>query len=146
MSKGKRTNLYQTLKDRKNTMITFEQAHDLIKTARNASKGKPIYDMPNTRVMLVSGTVDDPSCLAIRYYNTNIVNLYPNGTYMAKTCSWNTRTTKKRINTLTPLNIKQSKGVWYHNNQPFYSGIFVNQDGSILEDNSSLSSVKTITV
>ncbi len=127
-------------------MITFEQAHELLQSARNPSRGKPMYDMPNTRVMLVAGTIDDPSCLAIRYYNTNIVNLYPNGTYMAKTCSWNTRTTKKRINTLTPLNIKQSKGVWYHNNQPFYSGIFVNQDGSILEDNSSLSSVKTITI
>ncbi len=65
---------------------------------------------------------------------------------MAKTCSWNTRTTKKRINTLTPMNIKQKKGVWYHNNEPFYSGISVTQDGSVIEDNSSLSSVTTVSV
>ena len=127
-------------------MITFDQATELIQSARNSSKGKRIIGMPNTKVVLVQGTVSDPQVLAIRYYNTNIVNLYPNGTYMAKTCSWNTRTTKKRINALTPMNIKQNKGVWYHNNQPFYSGIFVNQDGSIIEDNSTLDTVTTVKV
>ena len=128
------------------TMITFDQATDLIQTARNVKRGKPIYGLPNTRVVLVQGSAQNPEVLAIRYYNTNIVNLYPNGIYMAKTCSWNTRTTKKRINTLTPMNIKQKKGVWYHNSEPFYSGISVNQDGSILEDNSTLDSVTTVTV
>jgi hypothetical protein len=127
-------------------MITFSQATELIQSARNPAKGKPIIGLPHTRVVLVQGTISDPQVLAIRYYNTNIVNLYPNGTYMAKTCSWNTRTTKKRINTLTPMNIKQSKGVWYHNNEPFYSGLTVNQDGSSIENNSTLGTVETVTI
>ena len=116
-------------------MITFKQAQSLIQSARNPSRGKPIYSLPHTRVVLIQGTVDSPEILGVRYYNTNIVSLYPNGTYSAKICSWNTRTTKKRINSLTPLNVKQRKGVWYHNNEPFYSGIMVNQDGSVIEDN-----------
>tara|TARA_B100000579_G_scaffold437987_1_gene470564 strand:+ start:10032 stop:10418 length:387 start_codon:yes stop_codon:yes gene_type:complete len=127
-------------------MITFDQASELIQSARNPHKGKPIYGLPHTKVVLIQGSVTNPEILAIRYYNTNIVNIYPNNTYMAKTCSWNTRTTKKRINTLTPMNIKQKKGVWYHNSEPFYSGISVNQDGSVIENNTSLSSVTTVSV
>ena len=117
-------------------MITFDQAHSLLKTARNKNNGKPISSLPNTRVVLTQGTVDSPEILSIRYYNTNIVNLYPNNTYLAKTCNWNTRTTKKRINTLTPLNVSQKKGVWYHNGEPFYSGIIVDIDGNVIEVNS----------
>ena len=120
-------------------MITFNEAQTLIQSARNPSKGKPIYSLPHTRVVLIQGTVDSPEILGIRYYNTNIVSLYPNGTYSAKICSWNTRTTKKRINALTPLNVRQRDGVWYHNSDPFYSGIMVNQDGSVIEDNAVMS-------
>ena len=117
-------------------MITFEQAHDLLREARNYKRGKPIYSLPHTRVMLTQGTIDDPQIISIRYYDTNIVNLHSNGTYLAKTCNWNTRTTKKRINTLTPLNVSQKRGVWYHNGLPFYSGIMVDASGNVLEENS----------
>ena len=119
-------------------MITFDQAHTLLRKARNIQRGKPISSLPHTRVVLTQGTVDSPEVISIRYYNTNIVNLHSNGTYLAKTCNWNTRTTKKRINTLTPLNVVQKQGVWYHNGNPFYSGIIVDTDGNIIENNSVL--------
>ena len=35
------------------TMITFDQATDLIQTARNVKKGKPIYGLPHKRVVFV---------------------------------------------------------------------------------------------
>ena len=119
-------------------MITYETAKELLQSARNPSKGKPIYGLPHTRVVLSRGTIENPSIISVRYYNTNIVNIFPDNTYLAKTANWTTRTTKKRINTLTPLSVKQVKGTWYHNGKKFYDGIMVNSNGQVVEDNSVL--------
>ena len=116
-------------------MITFNEAHKLIRSARSTSAGKPIYSLPNTRVMLTQGTLDSPEILSIRYHNTNIVNILPNDTYILKTANWNTRTTKRRINTLTPATVIQRKGIWYCGSERYYDGIMVDSDGSIIEDN-----------
>ena len=87
--------------------MKYKEALALMKKAKNPSKGKPIAN--NTRLH---------SCLdgsfEIKLHGHPIITIHPNHITL-DSCGYRTRTTKDRMNTLTPLGFKvvQRKYNWY---------------------------------
>ena len=85
---------------------TFHDLHTLLKRARSVYAGKPFGS--NTRIMLESGTIDAPTCIAIKFYSTEILKYYPDGTIDVCT-RWTTVTTLARLREYTHINIYMTK-------------------------------------
>lgn len=83
--------------------MTFSEARSLMAKARNKSNGKPIGN--NTR-LYERGTEEDPYYV-VRLHNTDIVEIYPNGTYGIRHNGWTTVTTRARIYDFSPLSWRQ---------------------------------------
>lgn len=98
--------------------MTFNEAKELFKTARNKSAGKPLE--LNTRLVKLS---DD--CYGIQLYNTVVVQIQENGVYILRTSGWYTRTTFKRINKYSPAKVFSRKKTIYCNQAEFQEGIQV---------------------
>ena len=85
--------------------MTYEKAKELFATARYPEKGKPVAN--NTRLF------DRGTHFAVRLHETDVVDIYPDGTYRVRTGGWQTVTTKERINSFSPCRVSQTNGVWY---------------------------------
>ncbi len=72
------------------TPVSFYSLLAKLKTARSLSSGKP--DRHNTRFYLGEGTLEDPKRIDIRFYSTNILRFYPDGSIDVSTnfCSQST--------------------------------------------------------
>lgn len=58
--------------------------------------------------------------IAIKYHATNVVCLSPSGTYTVNTGGWYSVTTKRRINTFSPITVYQKNWTWYYGNGERY--------------------------
>jgi hypothetical protein len=79
--------------------------------------------------------IDKGTHVAIRLHNTDIVEVYPDGTYVLDSGGWHTVTTKQRINTFAPVNLYQKDWTWYlwPGDTLFEDGIRVNSSGKVLD-------------
>ncbi len=81
--------------------------------------------------------------IAVRYYATDIVTYYKNGSIKLNNGGWRTVTTKERMSAFTPFSISQKKyewfvnmyanGVWTDLNIPFENGMVLNQREEVLK-------------
>lgn len=58
-------------------MKTFNDLVNIVRTARDPFKGKPTKY--NTRVRIAKGTKDTPEVMAVKFYNTDVLLYYPDG-------------------------------------------------------------------
>ena len=72
----------------------------------------------------------------IRFWNTDIVRICPDGAYVLNSGGFFTATTKRRINTYSPAVILQRNYQWYVGGveQLFYNGMVVDATGRIVEE------------
>jgi len=85
--------------------MNYEQAREIMKTARNPVKGKPIGN--NTRLY------DNDGYYTIRLHNHVIMEIYPDG-FIPLDAGWRTVTTKTRLNEHMPIGyLHQKKWHWY---------------------------------
>lgn len=72
--------------------------------------------------------------IAIRLHCTDVVKVYPDGTYVLNSGGWQTVTTKQRINTFSPANVYQKDWTWYlwPGDTLFEDGIRVNSSGKVV--------------
>jgi hypothetical protein len=108
--------------------MTHAEATRILATARSASEGKPIAT--HTRL------IDRGEYIAVRYHATDVVCIYPDGTYVLNSGGWWTNTTKKRFNTYSPIRVWQTNHNWhvYTPGGPvqFRDGIRVDSNGSVI--------------
>lgn len=64
-----------------------------------------------------------------RLHNTDIVIKHTDGTFTLNSGGWKTPTTKDRLNTYAPCNIRSVKGMWLIGDVVFFDGIKVGADG-----------------
>jgi hypothetical protein len=84
-------------------MLTYNEAKKLFDSARNKDAGKPLEN--NTRLMKRGDSY------AIRLHRTDIVLIHADGSYTLNTGGWNTRTTKDRLNSYSPVKVYSNKRV-----------------------------------
>jgi hypothetical protein len=106
--------------------MTYAEAKALFAKARSKRNGKPLAN--NTRLM--QRWIDDQECYAVRLHFTDVVTIFPDGTYQLKTGGFYTRTTKDRINQFSPAAVYQDKFIWYVGNSLFYEGMVVSPTGT----------------
>lgn len=87
--------------------MTYKEAAEIFATAKWPEKGKPLEN--NTRLFKRS---DD---YAVQLHQTDVVTIHKDGTYTLRTDSWQTLTTKDRINKYAPVTVYQHQGIWYLN-------------------------------
>lgn len=84
--------------------------------------------------------------IVIRYHDTDIVTIAPDGTVTLNSGGWRTMSTKDRINRFSPVEVRPKGGIWYviteSGEVPFFDGIKI-KDGKVL--NKSTVNVKDIT-
>lgn len=109
-----------------------EECADLLRTAKDPRRGKPIA---NNTYVVRSGDAD----LAIRLHQTDVVTFHVNGTITLDTGGWHTVTTKDRMNTYLPgdLRVYSDRGSWFlyrHGEKlgPYFDGMTITADGEIL--------------
>lgn len=86
-------------------MQSFQDAAELLATARRPDAGKPLCN--NTRLYKRGDNY------AVALHKTDVVTYRPDGAVVLDSGTWQTVTTKERINSYSPANLWQSKGVWY---------------------------------
>ena len=106
--------------------MNYADAVALMNTSRNRENGKPL--VKNTRLF------DRGDHFAVQLYSTDIVGLYPDGSFTLNTGGWYTKITKSRMTEYAPTNacIQSRKGIWHiiserlnfgpkdeHGNKPF---------------------------
>lgn len=84
-------------------MLTYNEARLLMESARNKANGKPLQN--NTRLFEKKRRVGEreETYYTVRFHSTDIVEIYPNGTYGVRTNGWETITTAQRIRDYSPL-------------------------------------------
>lgn len=94
--------------------IDYHRARRLWKKCRYPERGKPIA--ANTR--LHEGPNDS---FWIRFWNTPVLGIHPNGYYTLNAGNWSSPTTRERINRYTPghIHVYQRNWRWYVSWGPF---------------------------
>ncbi len=87
-------------------MLTYEDCAELMASAKNKRKGKPIAN--NTRLY----ETRDNLYYSIELHGNEIIKVYPEG-WQIFTCGWTTVTTKARLNDLTRAYVYQRDWQWY---------------------------------
>jgi len=84
--------------------------------------------------------IDRGDHIAVRLHRTDVVKVYPDGTYQLYAGGWHTVTTKQRINEFSPANVYQQDWCWYVNNNDtlFEEGIRVDSRGKVIDDRTIL--------
>lgn len=83
-------------------MLSYESARRLLGSARAKSNGKPLEN--NTRLYERSGShAPGGTYYAVRFHETDVVEIYSNGTYGIRHGGWRTMSTQARIFTYSPL-------------------------------------------
>lgn len=77
-------------------MLTYSHARELMASARNPERGKPLAN--NTRLF------DRGEFYAVQLHATDVVEIYPNGTWGLRHNGWTTPTTSDRIRNFSPAN------------------------------------------
>lgn len=85
--------------------LTYKDAKQLHARARDKTAGKLIGN--NTRI------VQRGDAYAVRLHSTDIVLIYPDGSYTLHTGGWRTVTTKQRINEYAPVSVYSVRGQWH---------------------------------
>jgi hypothetical protein len=96
--------------------MNYGEAANIFAKARNKREGKPLCN--NTRLMhryIDHGRGPENEAYAVKLHATDVVTLYPDGSFKLDTGRWWTMTTKDRINRYMPMgNIASERGVWYY--------------------------------
>ena len=75
----------------------------------------------------------DKDDFVVRLYQTDIVRICEDGTYVLNTGGFYTVTTKERINRYSPVSVYQHKGEWFlRDGTPFKDGVRIKLDGLVL--------------
>jgi hypothetical protein len=94
-------------------MLTYHEATDLMETARDADKGKPLAN--NTRLYFRDGDYSSPA-FDVVLHETAIVTIdmeHGPAAYTIRTGGWNTVTTRERLNRYAPGHFFTKEGVLY---------------------------------
>lgn len=102
--------------------MTHKEATQKFGRCRNKTKGYLLSK--NTRLQ------QRGRAFAIRYHDTDVVMIRPDGTYRLNSGGWNTAMTKKRINQFSPCNLSQTNGMWCMGNIPYSDGMLIDSDGN----------------
>lgn len=82
---------------------------------------------------------------AVRYYDTDIVLIRPDGKYRLNSGRWRTITTKNRMNSILPgRGIGLTQGIWHIRDQVYIDGMLVEENGNILKKTKPLSDALSI--
>ncbi len=98
--------------------------------ARNLLNGK-IQKKINHNTYLRN---DGNGNLSIVFYNTAIVTICEDGTYVLNSGGFRTVTTKERIRQYTPAKLYQEKKQWMIGDELFTDGVIVGEDGEIVPE------------
>ena len=108
--------------------MRYNEARELLDTARNREAGKPIGN--NTRLYQRGDS------FAICLHETDVVTIHPDDSATLDTGGWYTVTTKDRINCFGPVQVWSDSGIWYAgdstNPVPFRDGMRVSASGEVL--------------
>lgn len=106
--------------------MKYTDAKALMDSARNRANGKPLEN--NTRLF------DRGDHFAVQLHATDIVGLYPDGSFTFDTGGWHTRTTKARMHAYAPtyVNLQSRKGIWHIAGSAYYDGMRFDSNGKPL--------------
>ena len=87
--------------------MNYEQAREIMKTARNPATGKPIAN--NTRLYYN----EFADCYSVRLHRNEILKIFPDR-FVPMDAGWRTVTTKARLNDFMPMGtVYQKDWDWY---------------------------------
>lgn len=117
-------------------MIDFDRAQEIIRAQqkRGLSKKK----LANNTYLS-----QDEKGFKVELHNTAIIRILSDESYEIDTRdasgkSWQTATTKTRINEFAPVQIQQKRGAWYlQDGSLYFDGIRVSKDGRVLNADSA---------
>lgn len=117
--------------------MQYETAKKYMSKARNRDNGRPLGERA-TRMY------DRGTHFAIRYHNTDVVCIYPDG-WELNSGGYYTVTTKKRINDYSPTYVFQRDWVWYINgNTEFHDHMFISLKGNAYNSRRDYLSIKAM--
>ena len=106
--------------------MTHAEAASKFGKCRNKSKGYLLAKHTHIR--------QRGRAFAVRYHNTDVVIIRPDGQYRLNSGGWKTVTTKNRMNMVLPRSVvHQSKGIWLIEDVVYYDNILLNSDGIVVE-------------
>ena len=125
--------------------MRYEEAKDLFEAARNKDAGKPLSGKA-TRLHKVGDNY------AVRYHNTDVVTIHPNGTYTLDLGGWNTLTTRRKMTEFSPARVSTKNHVafvWWRNDDgefsvPFSDTISVDRFGRAISEPPDMDKYKTL--
>jgi len=125
--------------------MRYEEAKDLFEAARNKDAGKPLSGKA-TRLHKVGDNY------AVRYHNTDVVTIHPNGTYTLDLGGWNTLTTRRKMTEFSPARVSTKNHVafvWWRNDDgefsvPFSDKIVVDKFGRPVSTPPDMDKYKTL--
>jgi len=72
--------------------------------------------------------------IAIKFHDTDIVVIQPDGNYLLRIDGFQTVTTKARINEFTPARITQRGGLWFmKDGTSFKEGVIIDEKGAAIK-------------
>jgi hypothetical protein len=103
--------------------MNYSHAADLLSRGRNGQK----KIANNTYLHSLNDGI------AIKFHDTDIVVIQPDGTYLLQIDGFQTVTTKARINEFTPARITQKGGLWFmKDGTTFKDGVIIDEKGQPL--------------
>ena len=104
--------------------MQYETAQQYMNNARNRYNGRPLGERA-TRMY------DRGTHFAIRYHNTDVVCIYPDG-WELNSGGYHSVTTKKRINDYSPTYVYQRNWIWYvADSTEFHDYMFISLKGNV---------------
>lgn len=107
-------------------MMTHSEAEARFKRCRNKKRGYLIAK--HTRLQ------KHGHAFIVRYYETDVVIIRPDGKYRINSGKHRTVTTKRRMNMILPTTcrISQSNGIWYAGDAYYTDGMLIGPDGKAI--------------
>jgi len=106
--------------------MTHNEAAQKFKRCRDKAKG---YRLGNNTRLQQRGRA-----FAVRYHDTDVVMIRPDGTYRLYSGGWYTLTTKDRIRRFSPCFLSQTNDMWHVGDTPFYEGMLIDAEGNPIDD------------
>lgn len=106
-------------------IMTHAEAEIKFKKCHNKERGPKLAD--NTYLQKRG------NAFAVRFYNTDVVMIRPDGTYRLNSGGHRTVSTKNRMNAITSCNISQTKGIWHIENTLYTDGMLIKPDNKVVE-------------
>lgn len=102
-------------------MMTHTEAAAKFKRCRNKDVG---YHLGKATLLQKRG-----GAFAIKFHDTDVVMIRPDGTYRLNSGGWRSVTTKKRIRCYSPCCLFQTRGMWYVGDILYKDGMLIDSDG-----------------